>query len=351
MSNPDPSVVRQVVQNIDFWCQWDETFEKDATALRLFFQEHSDLLCSLFSHFLMLETKSHKPSTSWWQRWQTLRASLPEELQRSFLLGLAKRNEWYHRLSLQPIELQYQLDGLTREEAESEDGRFTFEIFLNADEWYHFARARTKDQKRGSEHQYAEFRSNTGLVMRQVARSHAWNGQTRLIQSLQPVAKDLHAWSTHYDYISLLSHGKWYDRLQAGSMTHVISHAACWALSEFKDQEVCDCLTSIAMAYARKKSEQPAYLFPSSFGYSSTFYEIYQDWVDLSPRELMAKYSDRLLYVPVLQTEIEKALRAFELGRYLLLVNRHRVKALDEEIVLSSGTQIQFLRLIPLVGG
>jgi hypothetical protein len=62
-------------------------------------------------------------------------------------------------------------------------------------------------------------------------------------------------------------------------------------------------------------------------------------------------FSSRLLYVPVLQTEIEKALRAFELGRYLLLVNRHRVNALDEEIVLSSGTQIQFLRLIPLVGG
>jgi hypothetical protein len=62
-------------------------------------------------------------------------------------------------------------------------------------------------------------------------------------------------------------------------------------------------------------------------------------------------FPSRYMQEPLLQTEIEKAQRAFELGHYLLLVNKHRVKSLDEEILLSPGTQVQFLRLLPLVGG
>jgi hypothetical protein len=51
------------------------------------------------------------------------------------------------------------------------------------------------------------------------------------------------------------------------------------------------------------------------------------------------------------QAEVEKALHAFEARHYLLLVNNQRVKSLDEEIALTAGVQIQFLRLTPLVGG
>ena len=294
MSNPDPGVVRQIVRDIDFWSQWDETFDKDAAALRLFFQEHHDQLSSLFTHFSLIEAKCHKPSAAWWQRWQELRATLPEELVRGLLVGLARRNEWYYRPSLEPAALEYDLDGLTHEVAESEDGRFIFDIFEDSDGQLHFARARTADQKRGSDHQYTEYQYPIGTAVgrfRHVTRSYGWNEQSRLIQSFQPRDQSLHGWFIHYDAISQMSNGKWYDRLQAHTMTHVISHAACWALSEFHDREVCDCLTSIALAYARKKSDQPAYLFPSAFSYSSASSELDQDWPYLSPRELMAKYS------------------------------------------------------------
>lgn len=55
--------------------------------------------------------------------------------------------------------------------------------------------------------------------------------------------------------------------------------------------------------------------------------------------------------LPVLQVEKEKALCAFELKHYFLLIDKHHIKALDEEITLTANTQVQFLRLIPLVGG
>jgi hypothetical protein len=62
-------------------------------------------------------------------------------------------------------------------------------------------------------------------------------------------------------------------------------------------------------------------------------------------------FPSRHMHTPVLQMEIEKALRAFEAGHFLLLVNKHRIQSLNEEIILTADTQVQFLRLTPLVGG
>jgi hypothetical protein len=45
------------------------------------------------------------------------------------------------------------------------------------------------------------------------------------------------------------------------------------------------------------------------------------------------------------------ALRAFERGNVLLLVDDRQVQELDDEVVLSPGTSVAFLKLVPLVGG
>ena len=56
-----------------------------------------------------------------------------KKLVRGLLVGLARRNEWYYRPSLEPAALECDLDGLTHEVAESEDGRFIFDIFEDSD--------------------------------------------------------------------------------------------------------------------------------------------------------------------------------------------------------------------------
>jgi hypothetical protein len=49
------------------------------------------------------------------------------------------------------------------------------------------------------------------------------------------------------------------------------------------------------------------------------------------------------------QTEV--ALRAFERGHVLLLVDDRQVEELDQEITLGPGSNVTFLKLVPLVGG
>jgi hypothetical protein len=62
-------------------------------------------------------------------------------------------------------------------------------------------------------------------------------------------------------------------------------------------------------------------------------------------------FAPRQLRAPVPEVEIEKALRGFESGHYLLLVNDRRVTSLDEELFLPPSAKAQFWRLTPLVGG
>ena len=49
--------------------------------------------------------------------------------------------------------------------------------------------------------------------------------------------------------------------------------------------------------------------------------------------------------------QFEKSLEAFEQYRVLILVGEHQVESLDEEIEVKPGTEVTFLRLVPLVGG
>ncbi|MFF9039965.1 hypothetical protein ACF090_31375 [Streptomyces sp. NPDC014892] len=51
------------------------------------------------------------------------------------------------------------------------------------------------------------------------------------------------------------------------------------------------------------------------------------------------------------ETRAEAALRAFAGNGLLVLVGDREVTELDEEIELAAGTEVTFLRLVPLVGG
>jgi hypothetical protein len=81
----------------------------------------------------------------------------------------------------------------------------------------------------------------------------------------------------------------------------------------------------------------------------------------LSPGEINAQAehgavrwpSQRSLTPPALdpQFETEKAIRAFQAGSYVILVNGRRVENLDEVLTFDLDAKITFLRLTPLVGG
>ena len=51
------------------------------------------------------------------------------------------------------------------------------------------------------------------------------------------------------------------------------------------------------------------------------------------------------------EQQVAVALRAFERGSVLLLVDDRQVEALDEEITLTPSSSVSFLKLVPLVGG
>ena len=54
---------------------------------------------------------------------------------------------------------------------------------------------------------------------------------------------------------------------------------------------------------------------------------------------------------PDQEQEIERALRAFARGAFVVFCGGRQVEALDEEITLKLGEPVLFLRLVPLVGG
>ena len=49
--------------------------------------------------------------------------------------------------------------------------------------------------------------------------------------------------------------------------------------------------------------------------------------------------------------QFDKALEAFEVNRFLILVDDRQAESLDEEIVVGPETRVSFLKLTPLVGG
>lgn len=51
------------------------------------------------------------------------------------------------------------------------------------------------------------------------------------------------------------------------------------------------------------------------------------------------------------QKQFQKALDAFQGNGVIILVDDHQTENLDEEITITSKTQVTFLKLVPLVGG
>jgi hypothetical protein len=49
--------------------------------------------------------------------------------------------------------------------------------------------------------------------------------------------------------------------------------------------------------------------------------------------------------------QFEQALAAFEAGRVLIIVNDKQVESLQDRVDVGSGSQVSFLKLVPLVGG
>ncbi len=50
-------------------------------------------------------------------------------------------------------------------------------------------------------------------------------------------------------------------------------------------------------------------------------------------------------------TEIRKAVRAFQRGAFIIVIDGYQAASLDETISLHLGSKVTFLRLTPLVGG
>lgn len=48
---------------------------------------------------------------------------------------------------------------------------------------------------------------------------------------------------------------------------------------------------------------------------------------------------------------VQTALKAFEAGRYFLIINDRQIEEIDRVIELTPATEAVFLRLTPLVGG
>lgn len=49
--------------------------------------------------------------------------------------------------------------------------------------------------------------------------------------------------------------------------------------------------------------------------------------------------------------QFDRALQAFNAGRFLVLVDDRQIESLNDEIVVQPGTCLTFLRLTPLAGG
>lgn len=51
------------------------------------------------------------------------------------------------------------------------------------------------------------------------------------------------------------------------------------------------------------------------------------------------------------ETQVEKALTAFQSNGFIILVDDEQVTELEEEITIAPETSITFMKLVPLVGG
>jgi hypothetical protein len=74
----------------------------------------------------------------------------------------------------------------------------------------------------------------------------------------------------------------------------------------------------------------------------------------LTPEEVRAQAGTGTVRIPAAvdgEAEIERALRAFVRGAFVVFCGGRQVETLDEVITLKLGEPVLFLRLVPLVGG
>lgn len=68
-------------------------------------------------------------------------------------------------------------------------------------------------------------------------------------------------------------------------------------------------------------------------------------------RYRLHKSTNKKLQELNVEKEVQRAIRAFEKGSFLLLVDGEQMESLSEPVLLDLHTKVTFLRLNPLVGG
>ena len=72
----------------------------------------------------------------------------------------------------------------------------------------------------------------------------------------------------------------------------------------------------------------------------------------LSPEELLRATGSTASLIPgAMADEIRRAQQAFEVRAYMIVVDNRRVWTSGEELRLHSKTQVEFIKILPLVGG
>jgi hypothetical protein len=71
----------------------------------------------------------------------------------------------------------------------------------------------------------------------------------------------------------------------------------------------------------------------------------------LSPEALLRAVTPQALVPGAVDTEIERAQRAFAARDYMIVINNRRVFDVNEVLKLQADTQVEFIKILPLVGG
>ena len=72
----------------------------------------------------------------------------------------------------------------------------------------------------------------------------------------------------------------------------------------------------------------------------------------LAPEELLQAIGPKANLIPgAVADEIKRAQQAFEARAYMIVVDNRRVWTSGEELSLHSKTQVEFIKILPLVGG
>ena len=80
--------------------------------------------------------------------------------------------------------------------------------------------------------------------------------------------------------------------------------------------------------------------------------EVYRGLVQPEESErILNGYRVKVLRTLDPEHEFERAIQAFRTNGLLILAGKRQIESLDEEIDLSSVDQVEFLKLVPLIGG